>query len=84
MYLLSLELMTKVLIYICLICEVGHKWYFKLLLSSDSNNYHCYKVKTIEKNLMSEEELNQELSTDELKDVAGAQMGELRSDHIGA
>ena len=32
---------------------------------------------------MSEEELNQELSTDELKDVAGG-MGELRSDHIGA
>ena len=29
---------------------------------------------------MSEEELNQELSTDDLKDVAGG----LRSDHIGA
>ncbi|WP_269613283.1 hypothetical protein [Prochlorococcus marinus] len=29
---------------------------------------------------MSEEELNQELSTDELKDVSGG----LRSDHIGA
>ena len=33
---------------------------------------------------MSEEEMNQELSTDELKDVSGgAQMGELRSDHLG-
>ncbi len=32
---------------------------------------------------MSEEKINQELSDDELKDVAGG-MGELRSDHIGA
>ncbi len=32
---------------------------------------------------MSEEKLNQELSTDDLKDISGgAQMGELRSDHF--
>ena len=31
---------------------------------------------------MSEEELNQELSTDELKDVSGPMRGQ-RSDHIG-
>ena len=32
---------------------------------------------------MSEEEPNQELSTDDLKDISGgAQMGELRSDHF--
>tara|TARA_B100000482_G_C12521587_1_gene264698 strand:- start:57 stop:296 length:240 start_codon:yes stop_codon:yes gene_type:complete len=34
---------------------------------------------------MSKEELNQELSTDDLKDISGgSQMGELRSDHVGA
>ena len=71
MYLLSLESMTEVLIWICYACEVDHKWHIKLLPSLDSNNNHCLKVKTIEKNLMSEEELNQALSTDELKDVAG-------------
>ena len=31
---------------------------------------------------MSEEERNQDLSTDELKDVVGGGMGELRSDHF--
>ena len=35
MYLLSLDSMTEVLIYICLICEVGHKWYFKDLACAD-------------------------------------------------